>query len=141
MNTSPQTNEKTTKTIHHWRFVEDYAKLPDRKTEYEKQRILLETLIALPESKKDKHIVNLMHLIARNIQFYEAQHFHIKPANIADVLQLLMDEHDLTQSDLPEIGSQSLVSKILRGKRKLTAEQIGKLAHRFHVSPVVFYDV
>jgi HTH-type transcriptional regulator/antitoxin HigA len=28
-----------------------------------------------------------------------------------------MDEHELTQSDLPEIGSQGVVSEILSGKR------------------------
>lgn len=57
-----------------------------------------------------------------------------------DVLKFLMNEHDLSQSDLPEIGSQSLVSKILKGERKLTADQIGRLAGRFHVSPAVFYS-
>lgn len=138
---SSQFNEKTNQTIHHWHFIEDYAKVPNQKTEYEKQRLLLETLMALPEFKKDKHIVNLMQLIARNIQVYEEEHFPIKHASDSEILKLLMHEHDLTQSDFPEIGSQSLVSKILRGERKLTAEQIGKLAHRFHVSPAVFYDV
>jgi HTH-type transcriptional regulator/antitoxin HigA len=141
MNTLSQIKEKTVQTINHWRYVEDYAKLPNRKNEYEKQRVLLEALMALPEPKKDKHIINLIQLIARNIQVYENQHFLTKQASALDVLKLLMDEHCLTQSDLPEIGSQSLVSKILLGERKLTAEQIGKLARRFHVSPAVFYDV
>lgn len=49
-----------------------------------------------------------------------------------------MQEHNLGQSDLPEIGSQSLVSKILSGERHLTTDHIKKLSGRFGVSPVVF---
>jgi transcriptional regulator with XRE-family HTH domain len=46
-----------------------------------------------------------------------------------------MEEHGLTQSDLPEIGSQDVLSEILRGKRELNVRQIRALATRFHVSP------
>ena len=49
-----------------------------------------------------------------------------------------MDEHAIGQTDLPEIGSQSLVSKILNGERQLTLEHIRSLSRRFGVSPAVF---
>jgi HTH-type transcriptional regulator/antitoxin HigA len=55
-----------------------------------------------------------------------------------DVLRFLMEEHGLTQSDLPEVGSQGVVSDILRGKRELNVRQIRALAKRFHVLPAVF---
>jgi len=42
------------------------------------------------------------------------------------------------KSDLPEIGTQSHISKILSGERNLTKDQIGLLAKRFGVSPAVF---
>ena len=35
-----------------------------------------------------------------------------------------MDEHGLTQSDLPEVGSQGVVSEIIHGKRELNVRQI-----------------
>jgi HTH-type transcriptional regulator/antitoxin HigA len=54
------------------------------------------------------------------------------------VLRFLMEEHGLTQSDLPEIGSQGAVSDILRGKRELNVRQIRALPMRFQVSPAVF---
>lgn len=60
------------------------------------------------------------------------------PDGIA-ILMTLMDQHGLKQSDLAdEIGSKSLVSRILRGERKLTVEHIGKLAARFGISPALF---
>jgi len=49
-----------------------------------------------------------------------------------------MQEHRLRQSDLPEIGSQGVVSEVLAGKRELNARQIKRLAKRFGVSPAVF---
>jgi HTH-type transcriptional regulator/antitoxin HigA len=49
-----------------------------------------------------------------------------------------MTEHNLKQSDLPEIGSQGVVSEIIKGKRNLNIRQIKALSARFHVSPLVF---
>ncbi len=49
-----------------------------------------------------------------------------------------MKQHNIKQSDLPEIGSQGVVSEILRGKRELNISQIKKLAKEFRVSPDTF---
>lgn len=49
-----------------------------------------------------------------------------------------MDEHGLNQSDLPEVGSQGVVSEILRGRRQLNVRQVRALSERFGVSPAVF---
>ena len=49
------------------------------------------------------------------------------PGGIA-VIRTLMDQYGLTLSDLPEIGSKSMVSRVLSGKRKLTLEHAKKLA-------------
>jgi HTH-type transcriptional regulator/antitoxin HigA len=49
-----------------------------------------------------------------------------------------MEEHDLKQSDLPEIGSQGVISEILSGKRQFNVRQIKLLSNRFKVSPAVF---
>ena len=69
---------------------------------------------------------------------YEERHHPMPAWSGGDVLRVLLDEHGLTQSDLPEIGSQGVVSEILRGKRALNVRQIRALARRFHVSPSVF---
>ncbi len=58
----------------------------------------------------------------------------------SEVLAFLMEQNGLTQAELgEEIGTQPYVSDILRGKKALTSEQIGKLAKRFGVSPAVFF--
>lgn len=72
------------------------------------------------------------------IHAYEQEHVSMPRATGRDVLSYLMEEHGLTQSDLPEVGSQGVVSEILHGKRQLNVRQIRALADRFGVSPAVF---
>lgn len=54
------------------------------------------------------------------------------------MLRYLMDEHSLRQSDLREIGSQGVVSEIIKGRRELNVRQIRAQAKHFGVSPAVF---
>lgn len=57
-----------------------------------------------------------------------------------DTLKLLMEQHGLGVADFPEIGSKSLVSKILNGRgRKLTRNHIAALSKRFGLSPALFF--
>jgi HTH-type transcriptional regulator/antitoxin HigA len=49
-----------------------------------------------------------------------------------------MEQHGLRQVDLPEIGSQGVVSEVLAGKRDLNIRQVRALAKRFGVSTSTF---
>jgi HTH-type transcriptional regulator / antitoxin HigA len=83
-------------------------------------------------------LYTLLDTLGTLIHAYEEQHHPMPEYSGVDVLRFLMDEHGLTQSDLPEVGSQGVVSDILRGKRELNVRQIRALAQRFQVSPAVF---
>ena len=72
------------------------------------------------------------------IQAYEEEHYPIPGCSGVEILRYLMEEFSLSQSDLPEVGSQSVVSEVLNGKRELDLRQIRALAERFKVSPAVF---
>ena len=54
------------------------------------------------------------------------------------ILKVLMEQYQLGVEDLPEIGSKSLVSKILNNKRRLTLDHIQALSKRFKVDPGMF---
>jgi len=87
----------------------------------------------------EKHpLYGLLDTLGSLIALYEEEHYSIPEATGVEVLRFLMDEHGLTQSDLPEVGSQGVVSEILNGKRELNVRQIRELAKRFKVSPTVF---
>lgn len=81
----------------------------------------------------------LLDTLGALIYAYEEEHAPLPESSGVDVLQYLMEEHGLTQSDLPEVGSQGVVSEILHGKRTLNVRQIRALAERFSVSPAVFF--
>lgn len=83
----------------------------------------------------DEHpLYDLLDTLSTIIHAYEEKHFSLPDCSGAEMLRFLMEEHGLTQTDLPEIGSQGVVLKILNGKRELNIRQVGVLAKRFHVS-------
>ena len=87
----------------------------------------------------EKHpLYSLLDTLGTLIHAYEEEHFPVPESTGADVLRFLMDEHGLTQSDLPEVGSQGVVSEVLNGKRELNVRQIRSLAGKFKVSPAAF---
>ena len=87
----------------------------------------------------EKHpMADLADAISVFVEKYEAEHVPVSGAKPGAVLKFLMREHGLRQSDLPEIGSQGVVSEVLSDKRDLNARQIKRLAKRFGVSPAVF---
>ena len=91
----------------------------------------------------------LLDIVCARISRYEANQPDIValrremesvPVGIA-VLRTLMDQYNLTISDFQdEIGSKSMVSRVLNGQRQLTLNHIKKLAARFGVSPALFIE-
>ena len=87
----------------------------------------------------EKHpLYSLLDTLGTLIHAYEEEHYPIPEVGGAEVLRFLMEEHGLTQSDLPEVGSQGVVSEILNGKRELNVRQIKALSEKFNVSAAVF---
>ena len=87
----------------------------------------------------EKHpLYSLLDTLGTLIHAYEEEHFPIPESTGTEILRFLMDEHGLTQSDLPEVGSQGVVSEILNGKRELNVRQVRALARKFKVSPAAF---
>ena len=126
-------------TISHWGHVVPYAHVPRNEKEYEKLLAFVDELMEWTRYQKDERATSLLNLVANNIEIYESHRYPAKKISAIDMLKFLMNEHDLGQNDLPEIGSQSLVSKILSGERQLTIEHIRGLSKRFGVSPSVFF--
>ena len=120
-----------------WPTVEQYLSI-HTKQDYENAIAVLNRLLD-EVGDDDKHpLFGFLEILGIVIESYEAEHHSWDDVSGADVLKLLMDEHNLKQEDLSEIGSQGVVSEILNGKRQLNVNQIKKLGERFHVSPAVF---
>jgi HTH-type transcriptional regulator/antitoxin HigA len=79
-------------------------------------------------------------VLADLVESYEDRHFPISDASEVDILRELMRSNGLSQTDLArEVGIvQSTISNVLNGSRKLTKNQVIKLAEFFGVDPSVF---
>ena|SRR5579864_9279366 len=133
-------NASIRQTIDHWGYLLPYAHIPRNEAEYQKLLNFIDKLMKISRQKKDERVTSLLKLIAQNIEAYETHHFPSHPLSPIEMLRFFMEEHKLGQGDLPEIGSQSLVSKILSGERQLTIEHIKNLSKRFNVSSTVFIE-
>jgi HTH-type transcriptional regulator/antitoxin HigA len=106
--------------------------------EYHRAVAVLDEIVDEIGEQERHPLADLAETLALAIAAYEEAHVSVQDISGLAVLRTLMDEHGLSQSNLPEVGSQGVVSEILAGKRDLNVRQIAGLAERFGVSPLVF---
>lgn len=122
-----------------WQPLAPLVSVPYTEAEYQARVELLNELIDEVGENEDHPLASLLDIVGIAVSSYEQSHVPIPAASPQDVLVFLMAEHQLKQSDLPEIGSQGVVSEVLNGKRQLNARQIQALSQRFGVSAAVFF--
>jgi HTH-type transcriptional regulator/antitoxin HigA len=121
----------------HWAIMSSYLVIRDE-TDYARAVDQLNELIDVVGTDEAHPLYEFLDTLGTLVARYEDEHHVMPPATGAEALRYLMEEHGLRQSDLPEVGSQGIVSEILRGKRDLNVRQIRALAQRFHVNAAVF---
>jgi HTH-type transcriptional regulator/antitoxin HigA len=121
----------------HWQNISPLLTIRDER-EYNAAIERMNELLDEIGTDENHPLYGLLDTLGTLIGAYEEEHHSIPEAKGADVLRFLMDEHGLTQSELPEVGSQGVVSEILSGKRELNVRQIRALAKRFKVAASVF---
>ena len=108
--------------------------------QYRKMVELADMLSDVIGPSKKHPLLNLFELASELIRAYDLEHFDVPDAKPQELLSFLMEQHGLKQSDLPEVGNQSVVSQILSGARELNIRKINSLAKRFKVPAGVFFE-
>jgi HTH-type transcriptional regulator / antitoxin HigA len=108
------------------------------KKEYERATRVLDAILDEIGEDEKHPLAELADAISVFVERNAAEHAPFPAGKPSEVLRFLMRQHELRQSDLPEIGSQGVVSEVLAGRRELNTRQIRGLAERFGVSPAVF---
>jgi HTH-type transcriptional regulator / antitoxin HigA len=134
MNSTLQTMKES------WQPLAPLVSVPYTEAEYQERVSLLNELIDEVGENEQHPLASLLEIVGIAVSSYEQNHCPIPTSTPQDVLAYLMAEHQLKQSDLPEIGSQGVMSEILRGKRQLNTRQIQALSHRFGVSADLFFS-
>ena len=123
-----------------WQPLAPLLSVPYTEEDYQSRLELLNQLIDEVGDNEQHPLASLLDTVGVLVEKYEQEHYELElpEATPQEVLAYLLEEHQLKQSELPEIGSQGVVSEILSGKRQLNKRQIQELAKRFGVSPKVF---
>ena len=123
-----------------------YFHITDEK-HYEEALELVESLLEEAKDSPDDPLNAVIDMLGHAIEIYENEDEALalfekqamdQPSDLA-MLRLLMDQHGLGTADLPEIGSKSMVSRVLSGKRSLNKKHIQALAERFGIDPGLFF--
>ena len=131
-------NTQLEKIAKIWPGIQNIFSVPHNQKEYNRLVHILDGLIDEVGENESHPLASLMETLGSLIESYEAQNIPEIEGSPSAALKTLMEEHDLKQSDLPEIGSQGVISEILSGKRQFNVRQIKLLSKRFKVSPAVF---
>jgi HTH-type transcriptional regulator/antitoxin HigA len=105
--------------------------------ERERAHEIVETLMA--KKPRTREETELLRLVAQLIQDYETRGRTEPDSKPHEILQFLLEENGLKQRDLLDIlGTRSVASEVVKGKRAITKEQATLLASRFRVSAELF---
>ncbi len=131
-------NDAIQTLLPHWSALQPLLSLRSE-SDYDRAAGWLDRLLDEIGAEENHPLYELLDTLSTLINAYEEERVAIPTSSGVDALRYLMEEHALSQSDLPEVGSQGVVSEILGGRRELNVRQIRRLADRFGVSPAVFF--
>jgi len=132
-----KTTDKQTKS-----YVELLIQFPPRFIHSEEeleavQKVVYDIIDKGNLSPDEEEYISLLGTLARQ---YEQVHHPIPDIYGVELIEALLEEFELKQKDLvPIFKTESIVSAVLNGHRKLMTEHIEKLAEFFHVSPAAFF--
>ncbi len=79
-------------------------------------------------AKRDTPEGDELDLLCTIVESYEMKHYPIAPPDPIDAIKFRMEQMGMTKADMVKyLGSQSRVSEILNGKRRLTLKMVKSL--------------
>ena len=123
-------------------YIELLQAFPPRpiKTEEEllaTQKIIDYLIDSAPLTSDEKDYLNILGTL---VYEYEQTQEPVPDIYGVDLLKVLIEENELLQKDLvPIFKTESIISAILKKRRKLTTRHIEELAEFFHISPAAFF--
>lgn len=123
-------------------LVLDYAPRPIRsEEEYWRSRRRIDALLDKNQLTQDEQ--DYLDMLAAFVEKYEANlddedEYELRgPA----LIRALLEEYGLRQKDLVDVfNTESIASAVLNGRRALTVDHIDKLARRFDLPHMLFFD-
>lgn len=109
--------------------------------EADRIRAALDALMDKEEPTEDEW--EMMALLGDVLSVWEGTTFQPESISVSEKIRSLLEAHNLPQKSLvgPVFKTESVVSDVLHERRRLSYEQVGRLATFFQVSPALFYTL
>src|SRR5579872_1982737 len=107
-------HQQLSEAIKYWSHIAPVVKYPKNKKEYNELVSQLDELLEIVGGDENHRLMGLVDATSHLISSYEEQHVQASTVKGVDALKFLMSTHHLSQSDLPEIASQGVLSEILQ---------------------------
>lgn len=133
-------NAQLKKLVTHFNAIQREVPLRPIRTQddYETAVVAMNKLLDSGAADEQHPLANLVATLGELIGDYDDQHYPRPEVTGVDMLKFLMEQHGLKQGDLPEIGTQGVVSEIINGKREINVRHVKQLKIRFGVSADAF---
>jgi len=131
-------NARLKAAMQHWNYVAPLLQPARNAKEYASLVEALDAALDAGGADETHPLARLAEYLGELIAEYEAKDKMPPAATGAEALRHLMQRDNLRQIDLPELGSQGVVSELLSGRRDFNARQAKVMATRFGVSAALF---
>jgi HTH-type transcriptional regulator/antitoxin HigA len=121
----------------HWQAIQSWFIISNER-QYDLAIERLDRLLEEVGNNEQHPLYELLDTLGAVIHAYEEKYYPLPECHSSEMLQFFMEQHELTSSDLPELGATQRVTELLNGKIELTVSEIRTLANRFQVSPAIF---
>lgn len=126
------------KAVEHWPHIAPLLTAPSNSGEYDRLVQAMDQILNLVGEDEEHPLAVLASRMGDLIEAYDEAHRPMPEVTGAAALRSIMDERGLNQGDLPEVGTQSVVSEILSGKRQINIRQARALNARFGFPAEIF---
>jgi HTH-type transcriptional regulator / antitoxin HigA len=129
-------------TDQYLELVKEFPLRPIRsKSEYRDAGKIIDRLAVRDEGTLSPGEQDYLETLSLLIEDYDRKHLPPEtPADPIETLKFIMEESGMTVSALGKVlGSKSVASEVLRGKRSLSKANISKLAEYFRLDVSVFF--
>ena len=106
--------------------------------EYDRVVAALNSLLDDGAGNERHPMAEMVSTLGELIAEYDVRYYPPQVVSSSSILKFLMEQHRLTASQMPEVGSADMVRSVLDESANLTDTQVTALAHRFKLSESVF---
>lgn len=132
-------NAMIKQATEHWHYVSPLLTPPENQDDFNTLIEALDQLLDIVGDNESHPLIGLINQLGDLVSDYENEKLPMPQGDGRTALAFLMEQHQLGQSDLPEVATQSVISEILNGKRQLNIRHIKALSERFNVSADTFF--